>query len=88
MTYSLFLDNEKRFQPSPYNKYMTVITTRQTKLQKIDKVALLSSGTVEMGCKSLWPQASGPSLLKCRYSGSSVATDMLTSFAGRYSSPQ
>jgi hypothetical protein len=38
-------------------------------------LTLLRSGTVAMGHKSMWPQATSPSLLKRCYSGSSVATD-------------
>jgi hypothetical protein len=74
----------------------------QEKGSKSDHGALLHIGTVAMGYKSLWPKASGPSLLKRRYSGISVATTrrcplllciivatgVLTSFARRYSSPK
>jgi hypothetical protein len=62
----------------------------------------LRPGTVAIGRKSLWPRAIDLSLLKHRYSDSSVATDrrrplllwllvatgMLASFACCYSSPQ
>jgi hypothetical protein len=63
---------------------------------------LLRSGTVATGRKSLWPQATSPSLLNCCYSDRSIAMGrrcpsllwllvamvVLTSFAHRYSSPQ
>jgi hypothetical protein len=71
-------------------------------LLNFHEIPLLRSDTIATGRKSLWPWATGPSLLKCCYSGSSVATgrrrlslllllivtDVQTSFARRYSSLQ
>jgi hypothetical protein len=72
------------------------------KWKNVETPSLLQTGTVATKRKSLWPRASSLSLLKRRYSGSSVATsqrcplllclivatDVLTSFAHRYLNPQ
>jgi hypothetical protein len=52
---------------------------REVKKQLYMKQSLLRIDTVAMDRKSLWSQATRPSLLKHRYSGSSVVIDVFCS---------
>jgi hypothetical protein len=65
--------------PSKFQEEEKEGARERSKKQLYMKQSLLRIDTVAMDGKSLWSQATGPSLLKHRYSGSSVAIDVFCS---------